>query len=69
VPRACSHRPHTGADLLEGNTDAHLRNHAFLHQAGALALSPVYAAAPAIVAACRARTGQLRRTASDDEAG
>ena len=30
-----------------GNTDAHLRNHAFLHQAGTLALSPVYDAAPA----------------------
>ena len=29
-----------------GNTDAHLRNHAFLHQAGTLALSPVYDAAP-----------------------
>jgi serine/threonine-protein kinase HipA len=30
-----------------GNTDAHLRNHAFLHRAGTLALSPVYDAAPA----------------------
>lgn len=30
-----------------GNTDAHLRNHAFLHEAGTLALSPVYDAAPA----------------------
>ncbi|HTW01581.1 MAG TPA: HipA domain-containing protein [Streptosporangiaceae bacterium] len=29
-----------------GNTDAHLRNHAFLHQAGTLALSPAYDAAP-----------------------
>jgi serine/threonine-protein kinase HipA len=29
-----------------GNTDAHLRNHAFLHGAGTLALSPVYDAAP-----------------------
>jgi serine/threonine-protein kinase HipA len=30
-----------------GNTDAHLRNHAFLHKAGTLALAPVYDAAPA----------------------
>ena len=121
-----------------GNTDAHLRNHAFLHQAGTLALSPAYDAAPtaeftgtrhlalwiggqsllavvtrrhllrelaswgmapdsaadvvdstldnladaydraarltpevspAIVAACRARTERLRRTASDHAAG
>jgi serine/threonine-protein kinase HipA len=29
-----------------GNTDAHLRNHAFLHGAGTLALSPAYDAAP-----------------------
>lgn len=29
-----------------GNTDAHLRNHAFLHGPGTLALSPVYDAAP-----------------------
>ena len=31
-----------------GNTDAHLRNHAFLHQAGTLALSPAYDAAPTV---------------------
>lgn len=29
-----------------GNTDAHLRNHAFLHEAGALTLAPIYDAAP-----------------------
>jgi serine/threonine-protein kinase HipA len=29
-----------------GNTDAHLRNHAFLHGAGKLALAPIYDAAP-----------------------
>lgn len=29
-----------------GNTDAHLRNHAFLHDAGTLTLAPVYDAAP-----------------------
>lgn len=29
-----------------GNTDAHLRNHAFLHDAGALTLAPIYDAAP-----------------------
>jgi serine/threonine-protein kinase HipA len=29
-----------------GNTDAHLRNHAFLHGPGTLALSPAYDAAP-----------------------
>jgi serine/threonine-protein kinase HipA len=29
-----------------GNTDAHLRNHAFVHGAGTLSLSPVYDAAP-----------------------
>jgi serine/threonine-protein kinase HipA len=31
-----------------GNTDAHLRNHAFLHRAGKLALAPVYDAAPTV---------------------
>jgi serine/threonine-protein kinase HipA len=29
-----------------GNTDAHLRNHSFLHATGTLTLSPVYDAAP-----------------------
>jgi serine/threonine-protein kinase HipA len=29
-----------------GNTDAHLRNHAFLHQENALTLAPIYDAAP-----------------------
>jgi serine/threonine-protein kinase HipA len=29
-----------------GNTDAHLRNHAFLHDADALTLAPIYDAAP-----------------------
>lgn len=29
-----------------GNTDAHLRNHSFLHSAGTLKLAPVYDAAP-----------------------
>lgn len=37
-----------------GNTDAHLRNHAFLHEAGRLALAPIYDAAP-IVAFARTR--------------
>lgn len=31
-----------------GNTDAHLRNHAFLHRAGKLALAPIYDAAPTV---------------------
>jgi serine/threonine-protein kinase HipA len=31
-----------------GNTDAHLRNHAFLHGAGKLALAPIYDAAPTV---------------------
>lgn len=30
-----------------GNTDAHLRNHSFLHGTGTLSLAPVYDAAPA----------------------
>jgi serine/threonine-protein kinase HipA len=29
-----------------GNTDAHLRNHSFLHRSGTLSLAPVYDAAP-----------------------
>ncbi len=29
-----------------GNTDAHLRNHAFLHGTGTLSLAPIYDAAP-----------------------
>lgn len=29
-----------------GNTDAHLRNHSFLHDTGALTLAPIYDAAP-----------------------
>jgi len=31
-----------------GNTDAHLRNHAFLHSGSALSLAPIYDAAPAV---------------------
>lgn len=31
-----------------GNTDAHLRNHAFLHAAGHLCLAPIYDAAPTV---------------------
>ena len=31
-----------------GNTDAHLRNHAFLHSGAALSLAPVYDAAPTV---------------------
>lgn len=30
-----------------GNTDAHLRNHSFLHGTGTLSLAPIYDAAPA----------------------
>jgi serine/threonine-protein kinase HipA len=29
-----------------GNTDAHLRNHSFLHGAGKISLAPIYDAAP-----------------------
>lgn len=31
-----------------GNTDAHLRNHAFLHSGAALSLAPIYDAAPTV---------------------
>jgi serine/threonine-protein kinase HipA len=31
-----------------GNTDAHLRNHSFLHGTGTLSLAPVYDAAPTV---------------------
>jgi serine/threonine-protein kinase HipA len=31
-----------------GNTDAHLRNHSFLHSSGTLSLAPVYDAAPTV---------------------
>jgi serine/threonine-protein kinase HipA len=31
-----------------GNTDAHLRNHAFMHRGGGVTLAPIYDAAPAV---------------------